>query len=108
MFNIYTNYNMEFIHNLNIIQHHNNEIHKNLSELYTTIENKIKIIQEKEEELTIREQELQKQLEEIKNFNKESLLYVFIIIFVAIGFVNSLRNWHINFFNGLDAPKTWR
>ena len=42
----------------------------------------------------------------IKNFNKESLLYVFIIIFVAIGFVNSLRNWHINFFNGLDAPKT--
>jgi hypothetical protein len=32
-------------------------------------------------------------------------LYLFVIIFVALGFVNSLRNWHINFFNGLDSPK---
>lgn len=65
---------MNFVHNLNIIQHHNNELHKHFSELYINIEKKLKQLEEKEENIQQREKELEKKLEEIENFNKVSII----------------------------------
>ena len=65
---------MSFIHNLNIIQHHNNEIHKNLLELYNNIETRIHSLQTLEENLKQKENELKQREEDIQNFNKVSII----------------------------------
>ena len=65
---------MSFIHNLNIIQHHNNEIHKNLLELYNGVEERIIFLQKSEEELKKKEKEIKQREEDIKNFNKVSII----------------------------------
>ena len=65
---------MSFIHNLNIIQHHNNEIHKNLLELYNSIETRIHSLQMLEEKLKQKGNELKQREEDIQNFNKVSII----------------------------------
>ena len=65
---------MNFINNLNIIQHHNNEIHKHLTELYKHIEERAKQLHDKEQDVEKREAALQSQLEDIENYNRVSII----------------------------------